>query len=81
MEGQVSVSSDLSEVIPEMISSGIQKNSEWMRQPKLRKFYYVRLARELFGYGQIDFEGGSLSRLTFYFDSAAVILDDPVTDR
>src|SRR5262245_45694133 len=64
-----------------MLSSGIQKNSEWMRQPKLRKFYYFALVRELLSYWQIDFESGSLFRLAFYFDSTAVILDDPVTDR
>src|SRR6266850_6162164 len=33
------------------------------------------------GYRQIDFESGSLSWSALYFDSAAVILNDPVTNR
>ena len=47
-----------------------------------RNFIDIRqLAAGSVGYGQIDFESGSLSWLALYFDSAAVILDDPVANR
>jgi hypothetical protein len=33
------------------------------------------------GYGQMDFEGGSVARIAHYRDPAAMILDDPITNR